>query len=153
VPGAPTVRDAIDRLERSRVPVVAAIDGLALGAGLEVALACDYRVAGARAKLGLPEITLGLLPGAGGTQRLPRLIGVPKALEIILGGKTLPAKAALRRGMIDEIALHVTGPRPRECAFVARDAVMDCVVCASCYTKQKSIRSSRRAFWCGLKRR
>ncbi|GAC1402267.1 MAG: 3-hydroxyacyl-CoA dehydrogenase NAD-binding domain-containing protein [Candidatus Velthaea sp.] len=104
VPGAPTVRNIIDRLERSNVPVVAAIDGLALGAGLEVALACDYRVVSSRAKLGLPEITLGLLPGAGGTQRLPRLIGLDAALAMISGGAPVSATDAERCGLVDRIA-------------------------------------------------
>ncbi|GAC1545137.1 MAG: 3-hydroxyacyl-CoA dehydrogenase NAD-binding domain-containing protein [Candidatus Velthaea sp.] len=104
VPGAPTTLDVIDRLERSNVPVVAAIDGLALGAGLEVALACDYRVASSRAKLGLPEITLGLLPGAGGTQRLPRLIGLDASLAMIMSGAHVSATDAARNGLVDRIA-------------------------------------------------
>uniref|UniRef100_A0A8C8S8X1 Peroxisomal bifunctional enzyme n=1 Tax=Pelusios castaneus TaxID=367368 RepID=A0A8C8S8X1_9SAUR len=93
----------IDLIERSEKPVVAAIEGMALGGGLEVALGCHYRIAHAQAWVGLPEVTLGLLPGAGGTQRLPRLIGIPAALDIITTGKRVLAAEALELGIIDEI--------------------------------------------------
>jgi len=104
VVGAPNTRGLIDRLERSTIPIVVAIDGLALGAGLEIALACDYRVATSRAKVGLPEITLGLLPGAGGTQRLPRLIGLEPALSMMTTGAMVSATDAERSGLVDWIA-------------------------------------------------
>jgi len=81
-PLSPGLLEAIGRLENSAKPIVAAIFGTALGGGLEVALGCHYRVAIATAKVGLPEVKLGILPGAGGTQRLPRLIGVEAALDI-----------------------------------------------------------------------
>src|SRR5678810_116307 len=80
-PQAPSLHDVCDTIENSPKPVVAAIHGTALGGGLEVALGCHYRVADKSAKLGTPEVKLGLLPGAGGTQRLPRVAGVRKALE------------------------------------------------------------------------
>ena len=84
-------------------PIVAAIHGFALGGGLELALACHYRCAVAGTQLGLPEVKLGLLPGAGGTQRLPRLIGVERALEVIVSGDPLSVEKALELGVIDEI--------------------------------------------------
>ncbi|HZW52881.1 MAG TPA: 3-hydroxyacyl-CoA dehydrogenase NAD-binding domain-containing protein [Candidatus Elarobacter sp.] len=102
-PPRPNARDLIDALEASAKPVVAAVDGVAMGGGLEVALACDYRVAAPAARLGLPEITRGLLPGAGGTQRLPRLIGVRAALEMILGGEPAGAERAREIGLVDAV--------------------------------------------------
>src|SRR5262245_11883243 len=81
----PTLRRLIERIEASSKPVVAAIAGTCLGGGLELAMGAHYRVASADARLGLPEVKLGLLPGAGGTQRLPRLVGVARAIEMIVG--------------------------------------------------------------------
>ena len=90
-------------MEDATKPVVAAIHGTALGGGLEVALTCHYRVAVPSAKCGLPEVALGLLPGAGGTQRLPRIVGAQKALEMVTSGQHVPAKACLAMGLIDEM--------------------------------------------------
>ena len=90
-------------IEGGPKPVIAAIHGTALGGGFEVALMCHYRVAVPSAKFGLPEIKLGLIPGAGGTQRLPRLIGVENALEVILSGAPFSAKQALEWGVVDEL--------------------------------------------------
>jgi 3-hydroxyacyl-CoA dehydrogenase len=98
-----TARDVMAAVERSSKTCVAAIDGNALGGGFELALACDYRVASKRAKLGLPEIKLGLLPGAGGTQRLPRLIGAQEALQLMLKGDTIGAEDAKKKGILDEV--------------------------------------------------
>ena len=92
-----------DAIENSTKPVVAAIHGTALGGGLEVALACHYRVAVPSARCGLPEVKLGLLPGAGGTQRLPRIVGAEKALEMVTSGQHVPAKDCLAMGLVDEI--------------------------------------------------
>ncbi|HEY4439728.1 MAG TPA: 3-hydroxyacyl-CoA dehydrogenase NAD-binding domain-containing protein, partial [Candidatus Elarobacter sp.] len=103
-PPRPNTRDLLERLEASRLPIVAAIEGVAMGGGLELALTCDYRVAAPRAKLALPEIQRGLLPGAGGTQRLPRLIGVAAALPFILTGEPVDAATAKRLGIVDEVA-------------------------------------------------
>jgi 3-hydroxyacyl-CoA dehydrogenase len=89
--------DVQDAIEGSTKPVIAAIHGTALGGGLEVALACHYRVAVPSARLGLPEVNLGLLPGAGGTQRLPRVVGVETALEMMTSGRHAPARARLPR--------------------------------------------------------
>ncbi len=96
--------DVLDRLERHPKPSVAAIDGAALGGGLELALACDLRVASDGARLGVPEIKLGLLPGAGGTQRLPRLIPKGVALQMLLTGAPLGAVEAHRLGLVNELS-------------------------------------------------
>ncbi|XP_064313232.1 peroxisomal bifunctional enzyme [Phalacrocorax carbo] len=93
----------VSLIERSEKPVVAAIEGIALGGGLEVALGCHYRIAHVKARMGLPEVTIGLLPGAEGTQRLPRLIGVPAALDLITTGRHIPAFEALKLGLVDEV--------------------------------------------------
>jgi 3-hydroxyacyl-CoA dehydrogenase len=103
-PDAKSVRDVISRIERGKKTYIAAIDGNALGGGFELALGCDYRVGTPRAKVGLPEIKLGLIPGAGGTQRLPRLIGAQPALEIMLKGDPIDAKRAKELGIFDEVA-------------------------------------------------
>ena len=102
-PLSPSLQDAIEALDRSQKPIVAAIHGTAFGGGLEIALSCNYRVALGSAQVGLPEVKLGILPGAGGTQRLPRLIGVEKALELIASGDPVPATQAAKAGVIDEI--------------------------------------------------
>ena len=100
---APTLQDVITELESSAKPVVAAIHGTALGGGLETALGCAFRVAIPSAKVGLPEINLGLFAGGGGTQRLPRLIGPEKALEHVLSGKPVGAAQALDLGIVDAV--------------------------------------------------
>ncbi len=102
-PLSPGLHEAIGAVESSAKPIVAAIHGTAFGGGLEVALACHYRAAIAGAKIGLPEVKLGLLPGAGGTQRLPRLIGIEAALGIIVSGDPVPATQAAKAGVIDKI--------------------------------------------------
>ncbi|MEP6549362.1 MAG: 3-hydroxyacyl-CoA dehydrogenase NAD-binding domain-containing protein [Gammaproteobacteria bacterium] len=94
-------RDLFRQLEQLRVPVVAGMHGVVMGGGLEIALACHYRVAVTGARFGLPEVTLGIIPGAGGTQRMPRLIGVEKTLDLILAAKPVDAAAAIRLGFID----------------------------------------------------
>ena len=103
VPEAPTTTGVIEKLESASKPVVAAIHGTALGGGLETALGCHYRVAVPSAKLGLPEVKLGIIPGAGGTVRLPRVMGVQKALEMMTSGNPISAKQALEEGLVDEI--------------------------------------------------
>ena len=100
----PSLFDVQEMMENSPKPVVAAIHGTALGGGLEVALVAHYRVAVPSARLGLPEVNLGLLPGAGGTQRLPRVAGPEKALEMMTSGRHAPAKEALEMGLVDELA-------------------------------------------------
>lgn len=103
-PVGPSLQDVQNTIENASKPVVAAIHGTALGGGLEVALTCHYRVAVPSAKCGLPEVNLGLLPGAGGTQRLPRIVGAAKALEMMTTGQHVPAKACLAMGLVDELA-------------------------------------------------
>jgi 3-hydroxyacyl-CoA dehydrogenase len=102
-PPPPRSVDITGTIDSTAKPVVAALHGTALGGGFEVALACHYRVSAPNTKVGLPEIKLGIIPGAGGTLRLPRLIGVDKALRMILSGDPIPAAEALRDGVIDEI--------------------------------------------------
>lgn len=102
--GGPNLGEVFDLIESGTKPVVAAIHGTALGGGYEFALTCHYRIAVPSAKVGLPEVNLGLLPGAGGTQRLPRIVGIPAALDLITGGAPVPAKKALELGMIDALA-------------------------------------------------
>lgn len=100
----PFLTEVVDAIEASDKPVVAAIHGSALGGGLEIAMACHYRVAAPSAKMGLPEVKLGLMPGARGTQHLPRLVGVEKALEIIALGNPVSAPDALDAGLVDALA-------------------------------------------------
>ncbi|WP_417450853.1 3-hydroxyacyl-CoA dehydrogenase NAD-binding domain-containing protein [Kordiimonas sp.] len=102
-PQPPHLPDVVNDIEAMEKPVVAAIHGTALGGGLEVALSCHYRVALASAKIGLPEVKLGILPGAGGTQRLPRIAGPANALDAIISGRHVSAKEAKSWGVLDEI--------------------------------------------------
>ncbi len=121
-PEAPHLRDVVAAIEASDKPVLAAIHGTALGGGFEVALGCHYRMATADAAVGLPEVKLGLLPGASGTQRLPRLIGVEKALDMMLAGNHLPANEALEAGAIDKVA---TGDDLRSEALAYAEQLVD----------------------------
>jgi 3-hydroxyacyl-CoA dehydrogenase len=100
---APDLRGTIEKLDSFAKPTVAAIHGTALGGGLELAMGCTYRVAVKEAQVGLPEVKLGVLPGAGGTQRLPRVVGAQKALEMMLSGNPIRAAEAQQLGLIDEI--------------------------------------------------
>jgi 3-hydroxyacyl-CoA dehydrogenase len=102
-PAEPSLHSVLDLIEGSPKPVVAAIHGTALGGGLEVTLACHYRVGVKAARFGLPEVKLGILPGAGGTQRLPRMVGVEKGLSMMVSGDPIGADEALKAGLIDEI--------------------------------------------------
>ncbi len=112
------IGSTFDRLARARVPFIAAIDGFALGGGLELALACDLRVVGPRASLGLTETRLAIIPGAGGTQRLTRLVGVGRAKDLIFTGRKVGAEEALRIGLAEHgageegalpVALRIAG--------------------------------------------
>jgi len=102
-PQPPGLVEVFDLMEASKKPIVAALFGTPLGGGLELALTCHFRVAAPTTRLGLPEIKLGILPGAGGTQRLPRLIGIDKALPMILSGDPISAQEALANGLVEEI--------------------------------------------------
>ncbi|SHF74257.1 3-hydroxyacyl-CoA dehydrogenase [Loktanella atrilutea] len=103
-PVAPFLPDVINRIAAAKKPIVAAIQGAALGGGLEVALGAHYRIATRTAKLGLPEVTLGVIPGAGGTQRLPRLVGLDAALTMMTGGKPVTGAQAMDQGLVDAVA-------------------------------------------------
>ena len=102
-PLKPTLHDVLDTIENASKPIIVALHGMTLGGGLETSLACHYRVAVPSAKMGLPEVKLGLLPGGGGTQRLPRLVGVEAALDMITSGAPISAKAAHAKGLIDAV--------------------------------------------------
>jgi enoyl-CoA hydratase len=99
--GARSIQQLAARIEAARVPVVAAIHGYCLGGGLELALACDLRIAQRDAQLGFPEVKLGLLPGGGGTQRAPRLIGPGRAAWLVMSGERIPAEQAERWGLVE----------------------------------------------------
>ncbi|VVD62079.1 3-hydroxyacyl-CoA dehydrogenase [Pandoraea eparura] len=114
---APILRDVLEHIENSSKPVVAAIDGVALGGGLELALACHARVALASARIGLPEIHLGLIPGSGGTQRLPRLIGIERAAELVLGGQPVLAKSLSDTALFHDVVETDTLSAALACAI------------------------------------
>jgi enoyl-CoA hydratase len=97
---APTIFEAV---ERSPKPVIAAINGFCLGGGMELALACDIRIASTTARFGQPEVNLGIIPGGGGTQRLPRIVGLGAALKLILSGELIGAEEALRLRLVEEV--------------------------------------------------
>ncbi|MGB0407305.1 MAG: enoyl-CoA hydratase/isomerase family protein, partial [Pseudomonadales bacterium] len=99
----PGLHECLNLMEFGEKPVIAAINGTAFGGGLEVALCADYRVIAPKAPVGLPEVKLGLLPGAGGTQRLPRLVGAEKALGFILSGDPIPGPVAKDLGIVDDV--------------------------------------------------
>lgn len=120
-PQAPLLPDVITQLEACPKPLIAALHGTALGGGLEVALGCHYRVALTGTRAGLPEVKLGLLPGAGGTQRLPRLVGVERALEMITSGRFVEAEEALEAGIIDAVSDAQT---PLEAGLAAAQEVL-----------------------------
>jgi len=96
-------RLAIDKVANLNRPVIAAINGFALGGGCELAMACDIRIASEKARMGQPEIGLGIIPGSGGTQRLPRLVGVSKAKQLVFTGEVIDAKTALEIGLVDKV--------------------------------------------------
>jgi 3-hydroxyacyl-CoA dehydrogenase len=144
-PRAPLLNDVLKRIEACSKPVIAAVHGAALGGGFELALACHYRIASADASFGLPEIRLGLLPGSGGTQRLPRLIGARPALALMLSGDPIPCARAAELGIVDrlvqdspveaaalayaaELTAQGAGPRPLRERSVAGDALDEATI-------------------------
>jgi len=118
-PKPPMLTEAITGIEQSDIPWIAAIHGTALGGGFEIALGCHYRIALPSARVGLPEVKLGILPGAGGTQRTPRLIGARKALEMITKGDHVPAAEALDLGLIDDV-IEADSPRAAGLTFARK---------------------------------
>ncbi len=129
-----TLRSGLERLANQPALSIAAIEGLALGGGLELAMACTLRVAGADARLGLPEVKLGLIPGAGGTQRLPRLVGRGTALDLMLTGRQIGTDEALRIGLIDRLVEPGT-------AVAAARALADVLCTASAPAQQAVLRT------------
>ncbi|MGE0716625.1 MAG: enoyl-CoA hydratase-related protein, partial [Alphaproteobacteria bacterium] len=121
-PVAPVLTDLLLEVEATAKPIVAAIHGTALGGGLETALACHWRVAVPSARFGLPEVKLGIIPGAGGTQRLPRVVGAAKALEMITTGDMIGAEEAAALGLVDAI---VAGDLAAEAIAFARRLVAE----------------------------
>ena len=120
-PLEPHLPDVLRLLDESPKPFVAALHGTVLGGGLETALACHYRVAAQGTRVGFPEVTLGLIPGAGGTQRLPRIVGVETALDMITSGKPRPVETLLEAGGID----HIVAGDVREAACVYANDLLD----------------------------
>jgi 3-hydroxyacyl-CoA dehydrogenase len=127
---APTIRDLQAQLEASSKPVVAAIEGAALGGGLELAMACHARIAARTARVGLPEVRLGLIPGSGGTQRFPRLAGPEAALEYITSGDHIPANKACELGLVDETAEDAVAVARTLAQRIWREGRSLCVVSA-----------------------
>ena len=123
VPVEPHLPDVLNAIDESFVPWIAAINGVALGGGAEIAMACRMRIMAPGAQIGLPEVTLGVIPGAGGTQRLPRLVGLEKALDMITNGKPLGAQAALDAGLV-----HDVDADPVEAAFMVNTEELGCIV-------------------------
>jgi enoyl-CoA hydratase/carnithine racemase len=117
---APELSSALDAISRIPKPVVAAITGYALGGGCELALACDWRVASADAKLGQPEINLGIIPGAGGTQRLARLVGPARAKDLVMSGRMVTADEALAMGLVDRVVPAAADVLPAAVELVRR---------------------------------
>jgi len=129
-------QEVLTRLEQLEIPSIAAINGWAMGFGLELALACTLRVAADSAKLGQPEVKLGIIPGAGGTQRLPRLVGMARAMEMILTGEPVEAGAALAMGLVNRVVplgelraevrklAETLAGRPRLALQYAKEAVL-----------------------------
>jgi len=120
------------KLDRLRVPSIAVIHGYAFGAGLELAMACTFRIATAKAKVGLPEIKLGLIPGYGGSQRLPRLVGPARALDIILSGRTVGAEESERIGLVNAI---VEGDDPQALGAQYAERYTGFSLCASSFAR------------------
>ena len=147
----PTLRQVIAQVEASPKPVIAAIQGSCLGGGLELAMAAHYRIAARAATLGLPEVKLGLIPGAGGTQRLPRLVGPARAIDLILGGEPLRAVALAESGLLDRVVsegpveeaigfAEAESPAPRR----TRDRAVDAAaVAAACEAARGRLASER----------
>jgi 3-hydroxyacyl-CoA dehydrogenase len=140
-PQSPGLHEVLSLLDEIHKPTVAAIHGTALGGGLEVALACHFRVATESAKLGLPEVKLGILPGAGGTQRLPRLIGAEEALKMIVSGDPIGAAKAKDLGLIDELSRGADAVSPAKVAE-GRVVIQD-VVADACALVRKVVAESR----------
>ncbi|MFK7858232.1 MAG: enoyl-CoA hydratase-related protein [Granulosicoccus sp.] len=122
-PADPHLPDVLNAIEQSFVPWIAAINGVALGGGAEIAMACRMRIMATGARIGLPEVTLGVIPGAGGTQRLPRLAGLSTTLDMITSGKPVSATVALTVGLV-----HAVEAEPVDAAFLVNTEELGCIV-------------------------
>ena len=122
-PQEPHLPEVLNAIDESFVPWIAAIEGVALGGGAEIAMACRMRIMAPGARIGLPEVTLGVIPGAGGTARLPRLVGLQKAVEMITTGKPIGAQAACSVGLV-----HTVEDDPIEAAFLVNSEALGCIV-------------------------
>ena len=122
-PQEPHLPEVLNAIDESVVPWIAAIEGVALGGGAEIAMACRMRIMAPGARIGLPEVTLGVIPGAGGTARLPRLVGLQKAVEIITTGKPIGAQEACSAGLV-----HTVEDDPIEAAFLVNSEALGCIV-------------------------
>ena len=122
---SPDLNTVIFEYEDSSKPTIAALHGTPLGGGLEVSLGCHYRVANSKTLLGLPEVKLGLLPGAGGTQRLPRVVGPELALEMITSGTPIPASKALKEGLIEEMYENTTHEELIDNAIIFAKSILE----------------------------
>ena len=139
-PKAPDFHAVLNTMDHANKPIIAAIHGTALGGGLETALCCNYRIAVAEAKFGLPEVNLGLLPGAGGTQRLPRIVGAEKALAMVTTGIPIGAPEALKLGLIDKI---VSGDLHAEAIAFAREKGVEGLVHPRIRDRDDHLQSAR----------
>ena len=122
-PLEPHLPEVLNAIDESFVPWIAAIEGVALGGGAEIAMACRMRIMAPGARIGLPEVTLGVIPGAGGTARLPRLVGLQKAVEMITMGNPIGAQEACTAGLI-----HAVEEDPIEAAFLVNSEALGCIV-------------------------
>jgi enoyl-CoA hydratase len=145
---------AFDRIERSPKPVIAEINGFALGGGCELAMACHVRIAAAEARFGQPEVTLGLIPGAGGTQRLPRIVGRGRALDLLLSGDVIDAAEAHRIGLVNRVvakdelrvAVDAYAVRLASRGPMALGRVIEAVVCGSEMAQDDAMRMEAALF-------
>jgi enoyl-CoA hydratase len=145
--GAKLGQRTFDKLARLAIPSVAVIHGYAFGGGLELAMACTFRIATARARMGLPEIKLGLIPGYGGTQRLPRLVGEARALEMVMSGRTVDAVEAERWGLVNRI---VADGDPVELGKSFMSEFTGYSLCASRFAREAVVRGMDTARAAGL---
>lgn len=145
--GAQLGQRAFDKIAKLHIPSVAVIHGYAFGGGLELAMGCTFRIATERARMGLPEVKLGLIPGYGGTQRLPRLIGEARALELVMSGRTVDAKEAERWGLVNRI---VEGDDPLALGKQFMSEFIGYGLCASQFAREAVVRGLETTVEAGL---
>src|SRR5437868_7046635 len=145
--GAQLGQRTFDKLARLPIPSVAVLHGYAFGGGLELAMACTFRIATQQARMGLPEIKLGLIPGYGGTQRLPRLVGEGRALEMVMSGRTLDAVEAERWGLVNRV---VAEGEPEELGKTFLSEFIGYSLCASQFAREAVVRGMATTLDAGL---